>query len=164
MKLDIGCGLNLKKPLSEWTHLDGDKGPHIEMVEDFGHISLPSSSVDEIWVGDVIEHIPVWRQTEVLTEWNRILKTGGVLNGTTPNLEYVVRSYVAGKIDYNWLLQNLYGDRAGPPHQHYVLFSAHTLDELLQKNGFAPVNFSGSPGSSTDPAKMWWLVFKTIKL
>ena len=160
LKLDIGCGLNTKKPLEEWVHLDGDEGPHIEMVTDFGSIDLPDNSVDEIWVGDVIEHIPVWRHAEVLTEWLRILKVGGVLNGTTPNLDHNVRQYVSGKIDLDWLLQNLYGDRAGYPHQHYTLFTVKTLGALLTKYGFGAVDFSGSPGDKSSP---WWLVFKTTK-
>lgn len=155
-KLDIGCGLHPKEPLDEWTHLDCDEGPHIEMVCDFGDIDLPDGSVDEIHIGDVIEHIPVWRQTEVLGEWYRLLKPGGILEGNTPNLEGNVQRYVRGDIDLNWLLQNLYGDRAGPPHQHYILFTEETLRELLEKHGFIDVDFGGSPGPSNEP---WWLVF-----
>ena len=162
MKLDIGSGLNLKKPLDEWTHLDCDRGPHIEICCDFGHIPLIDGAVDEIWAGDVIEHIPCWRWREVLTEWNRVLKGGGTLGGTTPNLEYNVRQYVDGGIDLGWLIQNLYGDRAGYPHQHYYLFVEDTLDRLLQDYGFDPVDFSGSPGGRG--AAAWWLVFKTKKV
>lgn len=69
MKLDIGCGLNVKQPLDEWTHLDCDAGNHIEIVCDFGKIPLEDNSVDQIHIGDVIEHIPVWRWVEVLQEW-----------------------------------------------------------------------------------------------
>lgn len=161
MKLDIGCGLNLKKPLDEWTHLDIDPGEHIEINCDFGNIPLDDGSVEEIWIGDVIEHIPVWRWEEVLTEWNRILGMGGILNGNTPHLEGVVQQYVRGEIDLDWLLQNLYGDRRAYPHQHYYLFTRETLDELLQKYGFGPVDYSESPGPKELP---WWLVFKTEKV
>jgi predicted SAM-dependent methyltransferase len=160
MKLDVGCGLNLKKPLNEWVHLDIDQGPHIEIVCDFRDIPLDDGRVDEIWIGDVIEHVPVWQQAEALGEWRRVLKDGGVLNGTTPNLEHCVHGYVAGEIDLDWLLQNLYGDRAGFPHQHYILFTRDTLDTLLRNYGFGPVDFSGSPGPKDNP---WWLVFTTKK-
>lgn len=159
-KLDIGCGLNLKKPLDEWVHLDCDEGPHIEIVCDFGNIDLPDESVEQIHIGDVIEHIPVWRQAEVLSEWYRILEPGGILEGNTPNLEGNIQRYVRGEIDLNWLLQNLYGDRAGPPHQHYILFVERTLTELLEAHGFTNVDFSGSPGPTNEP---WWLVFRCVK-
>jgi predicted SAM-dependent methyltransferase len=161
MKLDIGCGLNLKTPVNDWVHLDGDAGPNIDIVTDFGNIPLDDNSVDEIWIGDVIEHVPVWRQTEVLAEWRRILKPHGILGGTTPNLEYNIQQYVKKEIDPNWLLQNLYGDRAGPPHQHYILFTMQTLNTLLTGHGFNAVDYSGSPGNKSNP---WWLVFKTTKV
>ena len=161
LKLDIGCGLNLKKPVDEWVHLDIAEGPHIEINCDFGDIPLEDGSVDEIWIGDVIEHIPVWRQVEVLKEWCRILKLGGVLNGTTPNLEGVLYQYREGKITFEWLLQNLYGDRRGFPNQHYILFTEETLATLLQGNGFSTVDFSGSPGPKEH---YWWLVFVTHRV
>jgi predicted SAM-dependent methyltransferase len=160
MKLDIGCGLHTKKPLDEWTHLDIDPGPHIELVCDFGDIPLDSESVSEIWIGDVIEHVPVWRQAEVLVEWRRILKPGGTIAGNTPNLDYNVRGYVAGNITLDWLIQNLYGDRAGYPHQHYILFTMGTLTELFNKHGFIDVDFSNSPGPRENPS---WLVFSARK-
>ena len=158
MQLDIGCGLNLRKPLDEWVHLDIDEGPHIEIVCDFGDIPLDDNTVSVIAIGDVIEHIPVWRHTEVLTEWKRILKPGGKIIGNTPSLLYNLKAYHDGEIDLNWLLQNLYGDRAGYPHQHYTLFTKETLNELLTRHGFTQVDYSGSPGSVDNP---WWLVFET---
>ena len=164
IKLDIGAGLNLKQPLDEWTHLDCDEGPHIELVCDFGDIPLDDESVSEIWIGDVIEHIPVWRQKEVLTEWHRVLEPGGTISGNTPNLEYNVRAYIAGHITFDWLLQNLYGDRAGFPHQHYILFTMETLDKLFRDNGFGAGNYSGSPIFNPELNTPAWLVFVTVKI
>jgi predicted SAM-dependent methyltransferase len=161
MKLDIGCGLNTKKPLEDWTHLDIDEGPHIELVTDFGDIPLDDGAVDEIWIGDVIEHVPPWRHQEVLSEWNRVLKLNGRLSGTTPRLETVIRKYLNQEIDFDWLLQNLYGDRNGYPNQHYTLFTEHTLDILLRQYGFDNVDYSGSPGPKEQP---WWIVFDTKKV
>jgi predicted SAM-dependent methyltransferase len=161
MKLDIGCGLNIMKPVDEWTHLDCDNGPHIELVCDFGKIPLEDNSVDEIRLGDVIEHIPVWRWVEVLQEWRRILKPKGKLWGTTPNIDHAVNEYYNQRITIHELWQVLYGDRAGYPHQHYQTFNPERLQHLLQDNGFINVDMSGSPG---DPKCPWWIVFECVKL
>ncbi len=163
ISLDVGCGLNTKKPLDDWVHLDCDEGPHIEWVTDFADIPTEDESVSEIWIGDVIEHIPAWRHDEVLTEWRRVLVPNGKLNGTTPNLEWAIYAYTNGVEgwDLGWLLQNLYGDRAGPPHQHYIIYTTETLDTFLQGKGFGPVDFNRSPGPPDNP---WWLVFETHKL
>ena len=162
MKLDIGAGLNTKEPLDEWIHLDIDPGPHIELCCDFGEIPLDDESVSEIWIGDVIEHIPVWRQKDVLAEWHRILKPRGLIAGNTPNLDYNVHAYVRGDITLDWLLQNLYGDRAGYPHQHYILFTPVTLNRLFLDNGFGAADFTGSPYFGGDEPR--WLVFRTYKI
>lgn len=158
MKLDIGCGLHPKHPLSEWVHLDCDEGPHIEMVTDFASIPVDDDQVDEIWIGDVIEHIPVWRQNEVLAEWKRVLRPGGVIAGTTPNLHRRMMQYARNEIDLGWLLQNLYGDRSGLPHQHYILFTPQSLTKLLEDHGFSNVDLSGSP--KADHGEIEWIVFK----
>jgi len=153
IRLDIGSGLNLKQPIDEWTHLDCDPGPHIELVTDFADIPLDNESVDEIWIGDVIEHIPVWRQRDVLWEWQRILKPGGILGGTTPNLHRKAMQYARGEIDLGWFLQNLYGDRRGPPHQHYILFTPESLQEFLYLHGF--VDYDDSRSIQTKDGPEW---------
>ena len=155
-KLDLGCGLNTKKPLDKWLHLDCDEGPHIELVCDFADIPLDDNAIDEIWVGDVIEHVPVWKYHIVFPEWKRILKPGGLLHGSTPSLEGTITRYAAKEIDHDTLIRNLYGDRAGYPHQHYNLFTRQTLTKLLSKYGFASIDLSKSPGSQSAPL---WLVF-----
>lgn len=156
-KIDMGCGLNTKKPLNDWIHLDGDEGPHIELVCDFADIPLDDNSIDEIWAGDVVEHIPAWKLNTVMTEWKRILKPGGIFGGTTPSLDFNVRQYTEGKIAYDWLIQNLYGDRAGYPHQHYILYNYEHLVKMLLRSGFENIDLGGSPGPQANPH---WLVFR----
>lgn len=160
LRVDVGCGLNIKKPVDEWIHLDGDEGPHIEWVTDFADIPTDDETVDEIWIGDVIEHIPAWRSVEVMKEWHRVLKPSGKLNGTTPNLDYNARQYVNGEITLEWFLQNLYGDRAAPPHQHYILYTRETLEAFLKQHNFANFSTFKSPGPPDNP---WWFVFEAYK-
>jgi predicted SAM-dependent methyltransferase len=157
-KLDLACGLNLMKPLEDWIHLDIHEGPHIEIVCDFKYMPLIDKSIDWIHAGDCIEHIENWNLDQTLREWNRVLKIGGVFEGTTPNLDNAIRSYIGGRIDYNWLIQNLYGDR-----ESYLLYTAEELNKVLIKYGFDEVDFSGSPGIGSEYG-MWWLVFKTTKV
>jgi predicted SAM-dependent methyltransferase len=163
MKLDIGAGLNNQKsPLDEWTHLDMMPHPHIEIVCDFGKIPLEDGVVEEIFLGDVIEHIPMWRYEEVLKEWNRVLKPGGLATGRTPNADSVMRRYVRGDKDMpiRDVLLSLFGTGENEGQQHYMTFSKETLAELLIKYGFEQIDFSGSPGPVDEP---WWLVWTSRK-
>jgi predicted SAM-dependent methyltransferase len=163
MKLDIGSGLkNPKTPLDEWIHLDMAPFPHVEIVADFGLIPLATGSVDEIFLGDVIEHIPMWRYDEVLPEWARILIPGGLVTGRTPNADSVMKRYARGDKDMpiHDVIGSLFGSGENDGQQHYMTFSKETLVELMANYGFVDFDFSGSPGPVNEP---WWLVWTCRK-
>lgn len=161
MKLDIGSGgHNLQKPLDEWTHQDGTVGDHVEIVCDWKKIPLDTESVDEIHLGDVVEHIPQWEMSETMGEWNRLLKMGGIVHGSMPNLDRVMRDYAAGTLAFKDALSSLYGWADTKWQQHYTTYTKETLTELMAKHGFTIDDFSGSPGPVDRP---WWLVFRGRK-
>ena len=158
MKLDIGCGLHWKEPLNEWTHLDINPNTHIEIVCDFGNIPVPDGSVEAIHLGDVIEHIQIYRQYDVLEEWRRIAQIGCVVTGTTPNIDSVMKRYARGELSLkDALIPNIYGWNDRPTEHHFINFTKETLTALFKKHGFEVTDFSGSPGPSDEPH---WLVFK----
>lgn len=163
MKLDIGSGAHYKTPLDEWTHLDLSRGDHTEIVAEFGSIPLADSSVEQIHIGDVIEHVPGWRHDEVLREWNRVLQIGGIVTGSTPNIDRIMRAYARGEpgMTLRDAMLGLYGWADHPQQQHYYTFTKDTLKELMAKHGFDINDFSGSPGA---PAEPWWLVFAGRKV
>lgn len=163
MKLDIGAGAGgwQQEPLDEWTHLDIAEWPHIEIVADFGNIPVEDGECEEIFVGDVIEHVPAWRYDEVLSEWNRVLVLGGIIRGRCPNGDRAMRAYARGEIDFTEAKLALYGWADRPTEQHYTCFDKQTLTALFEKYGFLVTDYSGSPGPPDCP---WWLVFSGSKV
>jgi len=163
LRLDIGCGATgwQREPLDQWIHLDLVKQAHVEIVTDFGDIPLEDGVVDEIFIGDVIEHVPTWRYDKVLTEWNRVLKVGGAVNGRCPNIDRAMRDYANGKLSFNDAFLSIYGWATEPNQQHYQGFTKETLTKLLRKYGFEVTDYSGSPGPISCP---WWLVFSGKKV
>lgn len=161
MKLDIGSGgHNHMKPLEDWTHLDGTPGDHVEIVCDWKTIPLEDASVEEIHCGDVIEHIPCWELKETLGEWNRILKPGGIIHGSMPNIDRIMKDYAAGTHSFQDAVNGLYGWADSKWQQHYMTYTKETLTAMMAKHGFVIEDFSGSPGPVDRP---WWLVFKGHK-
>jgi predicted SAM-dependent methyltransferase len=163
MKLDIGSGFaHYRTPLEEWTHQDGTPGPHTEIVCDWKAIPLPTESVEEIHLGDVIEHIPMWDMDVTLGEWNRILKMGGIFHGSTPNIDRLMRDYADGKLTMKEVLvPNLFGWACHPYQQHYMVYTKETLIEQMGKYGFLVDDFSRSPGPADRP---WRLEFNGRKV
>ena len=163
IKLDIGSGSPgwQQTPVEDWLHLDGEPCEHVEIVTDFATIPLPDKSVDEIFIGDVIEHVPMWRYPEVLSEWNRVLKPNAVIRGRCPNVDRAMKDYANGSLSLRDALLSIYGWGDRPNQQHYQGFTKETLKQLLLEYGIEINDFSGSPGPQDRP---WWLVFSGKKV
>jgi predicted SAM-dependent methyltransferase len=136
MKLDIGCGDTNTQMKGDWTHIDIDEYDGVDIVCDFGKIPLPDDCADEIFLGDVMEHIPRWRYDEVLPEFARLLKPGGIISIRTPNIELAMRAYSNGTLAFPDALQLIYARGVDDKHQHYHGFSGRTLLDLLGGYGF----------------------------
>ncbi len=164
IKIDIGAGIrNKKRPLDEWIHLDIFPDDHMEIVCDFGHIPVGDVEVDEIYAGDVIEHIEMERRDEIMREWNRILKIGGIFTGQTPNLHATMIRYSKSELSFQDAFGALYGSQESKYQQHYITYTVETLKVLLEQYGFGCIDFSESPGNN-NPNEAWWLYWTCQKI
>lgn len=58
-------------------------------------LPFATSSVDRIYLGQVIEHLnPVYEAPQLLAECHRVLRPGGVLRIATPDLDVLIVDYV----------------------------------------------------------------------
>lgn len=157
-KVEIGCGFN---PQPGYIHLDIRKLPHVDIVCDFEKDKLPfrDSEVDEIINNHVIEHVS-WRNLPfILGEWHRVLKPGGRVFLRTPDLEFIVKTYLAKKTtpewpgDENYIKINLcdritpawwaniklFAGQDYPSNFHKLCFDFEMLKELFTRFGFGNI-------------------------
>ena len=113
----------------------------IEQVAEGAALPLPEDGFDVVWAGEVLEHVA--DVVGLLAEVRRVLRWGGTLLVTTPNLP---RLGVA--------LEALRGvpleDRLDPRTDHLRFFTARTLAEVLRDAGFADLAVrahGGPPGA-----------------
>lgn len=138
--LDVGCGaghlLNRIRQLGwEVEGIDFDENA-VEQAKklyqlkaqtgDLKTIAYPNNSFDVITLKHVIEHIP--EPVELLQECYRILKTGGRLIMTTPNIQ----SWGHQRFQHYW--------RGLEPPRHLFLYNCHTLAEITKKAGFTQID------------------------
>lgn len=58
-------------------------------------LPFATSSVDRIYLGQVIEHLnPVYEAPQLLEECHRVLRPGGILRIATPDLDVLVTAYI----------------------------------------------------------------------
>jgi 2-polyprenyl-3-methyl-5-hydroxy-6-metoxy-1,4-benzoquinol methylase len=99
--------------------------------EDYLSVEIPENSVTDVFMWDVIEHLP---NPELFIEKiAKELKSGGRIYITTGDIERFVPRFKKEK----WRMIH------PPSHLHY--FSKNTLKKLLEKNGFELVEVTYPP-------------------
>lgn len=131
--LDIPCGDGrasyefIKKGASvkafdlfpSFMKLDDIEAEYADLAED---LPLEGDSVDYIICQEGIEHIP--NQLQMLSEFNRVLKKGGILLVTTPSNSHV-RARLA-----NFFLESDYWKRMPPTEIDGVWFAENSSEKL----------------------------------
>ena len=133
MKLNLGCG-NMFIP--EFINCD-KYNKKADVVCDVKILPFNSNSIEEIYASHLIEHFDFKEAFEVLKEWKRVLKEGGLLVIETPDLLGTCKAFVEGtdtrKVD-------LYGHFFATPwiegQIHKFLYTEKQLEWTLKELGF----------------------------
>jgi len=138
-KLNLGCGFD-KRP--GYLNVDLQEFHKPDLLCDVRRLPmLPSEYYDEIVASDVLEHLPRLETRPVLEEWNRLLRTGGILKLRAPNLVGLLELF-------NWadkqsvkeqknLVQCLFGTQAYEGDYHFTGFTRVLIEHYLRKTGFS---------------------------
>ena len=97
-RLNLGCG-----PIAPlgWINCDIQPGPGVDLVADVrSGLPLPVDSLDYIVGIHVLPEIPFCDQARTLAELRRLLRPGGVLRLSLPDMDLAIRAYLSGDIDY----------------------------------------------------------------
>ena len=141
VKVHLGCG---ERHIPGWAHVDLESHPHVDHVGDIR--SLPmfgDRSVDIIYACQVLAYFDAEEVKEVLREWTRVLKWGGVLRLSLPNFKVVADLYRAG-LPLEWFIGTLYGKRQlthadGRVIYHRTTYDLASITETLAGAGFGEI-------------------------
>lgn len=128
-----------------------------------------TNSVDLIYLGQMIEHLnPIYQSEPFLKECYRMMKPGGVIRITTPDLDLLIKAYINGEMDKfsdeqpefyknadaaSQLCYLMFG-ASGPDctyknyEGHMFIYTKKTMTQLLEKCGFKEIEFYYEPGKS----------------
>jgi predicted SAM-dependent methyltransferase/glycosyltransferase involved in cell wall biosynthesis len=132
----------------------------------------PDNSVDLIYFGQVIEHLnPIFEAPKFLEECYRMLRPGGVLRMTTPDLDLLIQAYQNGEMEKFASEQPDFYRHADPSAQlsyimfgacgyrctrdyyegHMHLYTQKSMTTLLQQAKFRSITFYYQKGQSLSP-------------
>ena len=90
-KLHIGCG---EKTIDGWLNADFfPSSPTVLHLDATKHFPMGDQQFDYVFSEHMIEHIPYPQGFFMLSECYRILREGGKIRITTPNLEFLIDLY-----------------------------------------------------------------------
>lgn len=142
MKLHLGCW---HRYIPGFIHIDLCDMPHIDYKTNINNLPMiKSNSVELIYSSHTFEYFDRVQAPLVLKEWNRVLKSGGVLRIAVPDFDKLIEVYNKSK-DLNKILGPLYGrmeidtKNGKDTLYHKTVYNFNTLKELLENNGFVNI-------------------------
>jgi predicted SAM-dependent methyltransferase len=138
VSLHLGCG---KRYIPLFTyHIDAREFPYVDYVTSVDKLGMfENNSVDLVYSCHVLEHFGRNKIEDVLGEWYRVLKIGGILRVAIPDFEKLVEVYNKTK-DIKLVLGSMVGRQDYPENTHYVVFDFTSLSEVLTKVGFKNIH------------------------
>jgi predicted SAM-dependent methyltransferase len=136
LKLHLGCG---NKDFGEdWIHIDGSDYPHIEW-HDITDLPFEDDTVDLIYASHVFEYFDRQEAVDVLKEWRRVLKKGGILRLAVPDFETCAKLYVSGEYPLDRFSSMFYGKWKLSDDltvYHKTVYDLESLEKVLLDNDF----------------------------
>lgn len=133
VKLHIGCGRDVK---SGYHNIDLYCGP-IKMPMDC--LDYKDNYADEILSNHTLEHIEHSKTEDVLREWYRVLKPGGKIRITVPDMERVYDKWINDdSLDSYWY-RAIWGWQRWDGDYHYTGFTRQKISRLFKKVEFGKI-------------------------
>ena len=140
IKINMGCGW---RNFGEgWYHIDGGDYEHLDHKDIF-KLPFKDESVDLIYASHVIEYFDREEVIDVLSEWIRVLKKGGILRVAVPNFKVLSKLYIEGIVNLNQIIGPLYGkmNMGDEKIYHKTTYDFDSLKSILKKIGLENIDF-----------------------
>lgn len=133
VKLHLGC--NLKK-IHGFTNVDIRPEVNPDLVDDCAKLEkIENESVDVIYTCHMLEHLKREESKQALNRYWEVLKNGGEIYISVPDIEMICRHYVLYR-DLHILERLLYGGQTHVADFHFTGWDFDTLKEDLSNLDF----------------------------
>jgi predicted SAM-dependent methyltransferase len=146
------------EPKDGWTIVNIQEGPNVDVLGSATDLSMfEDSSVSMIYASHILEHLSYMHELDqALKEFVRVLKQGGILLASVPDLEILCRLYLLPNLNPNqryFVMRMIYGGQTDDFDYHKVGFNFWTMCHFLQKAGFDRVTRVESHGLFNDTSE-----------
>jgi predicted SAM-dependent methyltransferase len=157
MKLHIGG----QEVNPDWKILDIEDRPEVDFIGNAANLAkFEDNSIEEIYASHVLEHFYHTLDHEllkVLQEWHRVLKPGGKLYISVPDLQILCWLYLNPNLtppERHFLMRIIFGGQINEYDVHKVGFDFGVLGIYLEEAGFAEYHQVSEFGLFNDCSSM----------
>lgn len=142
-RLHWGCG---DTPAPGWVNSDLRPGPGVDVVADIREgLPLEDESFDCVFSQHALPELGIYEQVDALRELRRVLRPGGVLRLSLPDLDWAIEAYRAGDRDHFkvWDWETISGNFIAHVLWYGITrtpFTFEFAEELLRRAGFSEVS------------------------
>jgi len=155
-KLHIGG----KEKHPDWEILDANQSDLTDHVGNANNLSIfENNTFDAIYSSHVLEHFSYQNElSHVLSEWHRVLKPGGIMYASVPNLEvlcelFLMKDQLSSQDRFN-VMRMMYGGQIDPYDFHKVGYNAEILGSFFNHAGFENIRIVEAFDIFNDTSKM----------
>lgn len=143
--LHLGCG-PVNHP--QFINIDLIPAPHVHYVRSISNLKpFRDNSVDLIYASHCIETFSPLKIPDILSEWYRVLKPGGIVRIAVPDFDKIIELYLAANRNIEVIRPFLMGEQNHKLSIHMSIFNRQSLSCLLKQAGFINIQ-EWHPGSS----------------
>ena len=143
MKLHLGCW---HRYIPGFIHVDLCDLPHIDYKRSIDDLSIfEDCSAELIYSSHSFEYFDRIQAVDVLKEWRRVLKPGGILRLAVPDFDKLIEVYkLTGELDK--ILGPLFGRMEITSIEsemvlyHKTVYTFNSLKKMLEENGYGNVS------------------------
>lgn len=153
-RLHLGSGSHL---LDGWVNVNPDVRGAAQWDLRYP-LPVANGSIDFIYSQHFIEHLTREEGARHLQDCHRVLRKGGVLRMSTPNLRYVAETYLAGNVD-DWITEPSFWNPKTPAQMindvfrlwgHQFVYDVDEIERALIDAGFSSIR-TAARGQSAHP-------------
>jgi predicted SAM-dependent methyltransferase len=132
--IHLGCGYQ-NDP--RYINVDGEPLPHVHYVGPVEKLPMfRANYADLVYACHVLEHISHQQMINVLSEWRRVLKPGGVVRISVPDFDKLIDLYHTEGGSVERVMSPLMGTQESGYDFHMTIFNEAYLSKLLKEAGF----------------------------
>jgi len=144
LTLNVGCGTRtfIEYPDGyKCINYDERKLDCVDVVGDVRKLDFPDNYFENILASDIIEHFPISETVDIITEWKRVLKVGGIIEFRMPNLRAICKKYIDGVHDAKLISWLIFGGQDYSGNHHFVIFDREFFKSVAEPLGLIEIDY-----------------------